>query len=248
MQRPRRRQSRPSAQLGDLRSSVDDVQHLLARRRDAQPVAGDAAERTRCSLEFGQRPAACRSRHHARTRRPRTGTGCPNFASQMRAAFASMASNTGSSSPGEPEMTFSTSLVAVCCSSDSVRSSVRWRSSLSSRAFSMAMTACAAKFCHQLDLLVGEGPHLLAVDDDGADQVVILEHRDADQGARAAELGGGSGTWVRQLVERMRHHLGRSDLHQSCASGLERAWRCCWNSISFAGVPKPAARWNNPPA
>ena len=36
-------------------------------------------------------------------------------------------------------MTFSTSEVAVCCSSDS-------RNSLSSRAFSMAMTACAAKF------------------------------------------------------------------------------------------------------
>ena len=35
-------------------------------------------------------------------------------------------------------MTLSTSAVAVCCSSDS-------RSSLSSRVFSMAMTACAAK-------------------------------------------------------------------------------------------------------
>jgi hypothetical protein len=43
-------------------------------------------------------------------------------------------------------MTFSTSDVAVCCSSDSVRSSVRWRSSLSSRVFSIAITACAAKF------------------------------------------------------------------------------------------------------
>ena len=45
-------------------------------------------------------------------------------------------------------MTWSTSDVAVCCSSASVRSAVRsvrsvvrWRSSLSSRAFSMAMTA-----------------------------------------------------------------------------------------------------------
>ena len=58
-------------------------------------------------------------------------------------------------------MTFSTSEVAVCCSSDSVRSSVRWRSSLSSRVFSMAMTAWAAKFVHQRDLLVGERPDLL---------------------------------------------------------------------------------------
>ena len=43
-------------------------------------------------------------------------------------------------------MTLNTSDVAVCCSSDSVRSSVRWRNSLSSRVFSMAMTAWAAKF------------------------------------------------------------------------------------------------------
>ncbi len=42
-------------------------------------------------------------------------------------------------------MTLSTSAVAVCCSSDSVRSSVRWRNSLNRRVFSMAMTACAAK-------------------------------------------------------------------------------------------------------
>ena len=36
----------------------------------------------------------------------------------MRVAFASMTWNTGSSSPGELLMTFSTSEVAVCCSSD----------------------------------------------------------------------------------------------------------------------------------
>ena len=43
----------------------------------------------------------------------------PNLASQMRVAFASMAWNTGSSSPGELLMTRSTSEVAVCCSSAS---------------------------------------------------------------------------------------------------------------------------------
>jgi hypothetical protein len=57
----------------------------------------------------------------------------------MRVAFSSIAWNTGSSSPGDELMTLSTSAVAVCCCSDS-------RSSLSSRVFSMAMTACAAKF------------------------------------------------------------------------------------------------------
>jgi len=69
----------------------------------------------------------------------------PNCASQIRVAFSRMALKTGSSSPGVLEITFKTDDVAVCCSSDSERSSVRWRSSLSSRVFSMAMTAWAAK-------------------------------------------------------------------------------------------------------
>ena len=38
----------------------------------------------------------------------------PNFASQMRTAFSSMVWNTGPSSPGELEITRSTSEVAVC--------------------------------------------------------------------------------------------------------------------------------------
>ncbi len=42
---------------------------------------------------------------------------------------------------GDELITLRTSDVAVCWSSDSLRSAVRWRSSLSNRAFSMAMTA-----------------------------------------------------------------------------------------------------------
>ena len=49
--------------------------------------------------------------------------------------------NTGSSSPGELEMTCSTSEVAVCCSSASVSSSVRACTSSNSRTFSIAITA-----------------------------------------------------------------------------------------------------------
>ena len=56
-----------------------------------------------------------------------------------------MASNTGSSSPGELEMTFSTSEVAVCCSSASVSSRVRACTSSNSRTFSIAITAWSAK-------------------------------------------------------------------------------------------------------
>ena len=68
----------------------------------------------------------------------------------------------------ELEITWSTSEVAVCCSRASVRSVVRWRSSLSSRAFSMAMTAWAAKFLTKLDLFLGEGADFLTVDYNGA--------------------------------------------------------------------------------
>ena len=91
------------------------------------------------------------------------------MASQMRVAFASIALKTGSSSPGELEMTFSTSDVAVCCSSDSERSSVRWRSSLSSRVFSMAMTAWAAKFVTSSICLSVKGTDFLAENVEGTD-------------------------------------------------------------------------------
>ena len=43
----------------------------------------------------------------------------PNFAPLMRTAFSSMLANTGSRSPEAVEITWSTSEVAVCCSSDS---------------------------------------------------------------------------------------------------------------------------------
>ena len=45
----------------------------------------------------------------------------------------------------------------------------------------MAMTAWVAKFCDQLDLLVGERAHLLAVDTMAADHLVLLEHRHAGE-------------------------------------------------------------------
>src|SRR5262245_46728627 len=87
-------------------------------------------------------------------------------------------------------MTSSTSAVAVCCCSDSVRSSVRWRSSLSRRVFSIAMTACFAKLLNKLNLLVGEGPNFLTKDGDSSNQVIILQHRHDNDRANAAKLDG----------------------------------------------------------
>jgi hypothetical protein len=59
--------------------------------------------------------------------------------SHNRIAFSSIASNTGARLPGDALITCNTSAVAVCCSSAS-------RCSVISRAFSIAITACAAKF------------------------------------------------------------------------------------------------------
>ena len=41
----------------------------------------------------------------------------------------------------------------------------------------MAMTAWLAKFCDQLDLLIGERSNLLAIDGEHADQFIFLGHR-----------------------------------------------------------------------
>ena len=78
-------------------------------------------------------------------------------------------------------MTCNTSAVAVCCSNAS-------RVSVISRAFSIAMTACAAKFCKQRDLLVGEWPDFLAEDRDRAEQAVVFAKRDQQNGSRAAQI------------------------------------------------------------
>ena len=56
-----------------------------------------------------------------------------------------IALKTGSSSPGELEMTLSTSDVAVCCSSDSESSRCGLVLRSNSRTFSMAITAWSAK-------------------------------------------------------------------------------------------------------
>ena len=102
-------------------------------------------------------------------------------ASHRRAADSTSVSSTVCRSKVERLMTLSTSAVAVCCCSDS-------RSSLSSRVFSMAMTACVGEVLDQLDLLVGEGTDLLPVDADYADQFVVLEHRHGEEGAGTPEV------------------------------------------------------------
>src|ERR1700719_2547537 len=78
-------------------------------------------------------------------------------------------------------MTCNTSAVAVCCSKAS-------RVSVNSRAFSIAMTACSAKFCKQRDLLVGERPHLLAIGRNCPEHAAVRPKRDCHRGVGLTQL------------------------------------------------------------
>ena len=84
----------------------------------------------------------------------------------MRTAFSSMAWKTGSRSPCELEMTFSTSVVAVCCSSEFAQLVEQPR-------ILDGDDGLRGEVLNQLDLLVGEGPNFLALDSDSADQFAV---------------------------------------------------------------------------
>jgi hypothetical protein len=70
---------------------------------------------------------------------------------------------------------------------------------------------------HQLDLLGGEGPHLLAVNADRADQVIVLQHRHDDDRTRTTEISEGGSCRITLEVRRLClkvfdvHHLFRPD-------------------------------------
>src|SRR5262249_26020446 len=94
----------------------------------------------------------------------------------MRTAFASMAWNTGSSSPGELEMTCSTSKVAVCCSSAPVSLHLVEQSHVLDRDHRLV-----GKCLHKRDLIVGERFDLQSVNTDDTQQAVAFEHRDRER-------------------------------------------------------------------
>ncbi len=82
----------------------------------------------------------------ARNPSPSVSHNMPYCAPQMRVAFSSMALNTGSKSPGELEMTCSTSEVAVCCSSASASSRLSCARPPALRARALVLGAEAADF------------------------------------------------------------------------------------------------------
>src|SRR5262249_17259741 len=66
-------------------------------------------------------------------------------------------------------------------------------------------------FCeivHKLDLFVAERPHLLAVDGDRADQLILLEHRYDENGASAGYLGQGNRRWLAFDVGLLQSEVG----------------------------------------
>ncbi len=108
------------------------------------------------------------TRATSRSTSPSRKSIVPNGAPQSRVALSSMVWNTGCSSPGEREMTPSTSAVAVCCSSNS-RSSFEEPRVLDSDHGLGGEVAC------KLDLLLGERPKLPAVNAENAGNFARLE-------------------------------------------------------------------------
>ena len=110
------------------------------------------------------------------------------MASQMRVAFSSMASNTGSRSPGELEMTLQ-HLGGRGLLLQRLGEIVGALAQLVEQPRVLdGDDGLRGEVLHQLDLLVGERADLLAVDGDGADQLVVLEHRHDNDASGAAEL------------------------------------------------------------
>ena len=114
----------------------------MTARRDGS--RGDRSSGTACGELHGAFGSTIRDARRGGSARRRTGHDRDVGAAQRR-ALAAIVSNTGWTSVGELEMTRRISLVAVCCSSVSVRSRLRASSSLNSRTFSMAITAWSAK-------------------------------------------------------------------------------------------------------
>ena len=167
----------------------------------------------------------------------------PNFASQMRVAFSSMVWNTGSSSPGELLMTCSTSEVAVCCSNASLRVAVRWRSSLSSRVFSMAMTAWSAKFVTSSICFSAERANLLAIDDDAADQLALLDHRHQQHCPRPSAVDQGDDTRLAFDVCRFCSEIGNmNDPFRRRLASERDAWLVADDHDRFALPKLPIGR------
>ena len=110
---------------------------------------------------------------------------------------------TGCSSPGELEMTLSTSDVAVCCSSDLESSRVRCRTSSNSRTFSIAINSLVGEGRSQLDLFICERPRRATRDHEDADRNPVTQHGHAKGRAKCTQL-----LCFRSAVVRVGQYIG----------------------------------------
>ena len=112
--------------IRDMDKSASPSNSVAVRRRLGTPVTAPQHS----TQVVRQSPLGDRAKTFAVV----VDLGSQSATSQRCIAFSSIASNTGVRLPGEALMTCNTSAVAVCCSSAS-------RCSVSSRAFSIAITA-----------------------------------------------------------------------------------------------------------
>ncbi len=68
---------------------------------------------------------------------------------------------------------------------------------------------------HQLDLLASEGTHLLAVDNESTDQLVVLEHRHAQGRSRSTQFGWRARSGARRIILDMGDGVGPGDLRKN---------------------------------
>ena len=222
------------------RPDIRDVHDLLScatTRSMSRPRIGtDTGSRCRSSSICRRQRCASRPSGSPRLRR---GTALPNLASQIRIAFASMDSNTGSSSPGELEMTCSTSEVAGLLLQGFAQI-VRALTQLVEQAGVLdGDDGLRGEILDQLDLLVGERPHLLAVDTNGADQLVSLSigtirsvrapRKLGDAAASGSFYGYESATWTTCFVRRARSRLGASE--RRSAGRVRRTSANVWRRV-----------------
>ena len=110
-------------------------------------------------------------------------------------------------------MTRSTSAVAVCCSRDA--------QFIEEPRVLNGDDGLFGEIVNQLDLLVSEWPHLLAVDIDDADQFVLFEHRHDKERPRLGQFGYGNCCRIAFDVRLFRHEVGNMH-HLLCADDATR--------------------------
>ena len=138
---------------------------------------------------------------------PTTRSDCRRLGSQRRSALSAIASNTGCTSVGEP----ADDVENLGCGSLLLQRLAQIVGSLAQFVEQPRVLdgndRLRGEILHQLDLLFAERPHLLSVDDDGADQFIVLKHGHGQLRPPAGELGRRAGNRRLQHVERVNHLL-----------------------------------------